>query len=60
MTVPDLDSDKHGQSESLYRQGHLVSVTDQASSADVAPSPIEKAFPEPHESVLPSTADKLQ
>ena len=60
MTVPDRDSDKRGQSESLYRQGHLVSVTDQASSADVAPSPIEKAFPEPHESVLPSTADKLQ
>ena len=59
MTVPDLDKNKHGQSESLWRQGHQVYETSQASSAGATPSPNEKALLEHHESVLQSTADKL-
>jgi len=60
ITVPVLDSDQYGQSESLLCLGHQVSQTSQASSAWAAPSPNEMAFLELNESVLPSTAVKLQ
>jgi len=59
MTVPDLDNNPHGQSESLWPKCHQVYETSQASSAGATPSPNEKVLLEHHESVLQWAADKL-